>query len=183
MRLGPGRVQCGRELQRRQRPGRGARCSPPCKALFFQINPVPMLFCYGVCCCCFCSAQLFPTEGWRACCAAQDVRTWKVLWEGQAGCTTFGCCYLPAQPHRLAAAGPGNSLFLFDTGVQSPADGSSGSGTAGRDPAIILHHEAGPQRQLLCVSASPDGLSLAASGVGQLRYGLSPAWHVDMRRS
>lgn len=90
----------------------------------------------------------------------QDIRTWSVVWEVSQTCRTFGCCYLPGAANALAVCGPANCVSIYDTSAGNPES------EAHAHPSHMLHEsKAIPERNLLCVAASPDGSSIAASGM------------------
>lgn len=75
------------------------------------------------------------------------------MWSGNAGCTLFGCTYLPSAANCLAVCGPKNQLLMYDTASSTLHCISS---LQAQDPM--------QPRQLLCVAAAQDGTSLAVSG-------------------
>ena len=89
---------------------------------------------------------------------AQDVRTWEVVWRGDAGCPVLGCCFLPSAPDVLAVCCPEDHIRLFDTSAAEPAPAVERGGIGS------LWGSAAKPRQLLCVAAASDGSALAASG-------------------
>jgi hypothetical protein len=82
-------------------------------------------------------------------CGMQDVRTWEVLWNGCAGCTVYGCAYLPSAPSCLAVCGVNNRMLVFDTASKL---------------SYSVQAQAVQPRQLLCMATAHDGTALAASG-------------------
>ena len=91
----------------------------------------------------------------------QDVRTWKVLWEGTAKVPAMGCCYLPGSQHCLAAACRDSRVALFQVGEPPTAKHGPASGEQWRLKAALW---CGGFPQLLCVAAAGDGTTIAASG-------------------
>ncbi|BDA49586.1 probable WD repeat and SOCS box-containing protein 1 [Coccomyxa sp. Obi] len=88
-----------------------------------------------------------------------DVRTWELVWRGDAGCPVFGCCFLPSAPDVLAVCCPEDHIRLFDTSAAdepAPAVERAGIGS--------LWGATAKPRQLLCIAAAADGSALAASG-------------------
>ncbi len=104
---------------------------------------------------------------------AQDVRTWKVLWEGTAEVPAMGCCYLPGARHCLAAACRDSRVALFEGGEPSIAEQGPCSSARWR-PSAALWCSGLPQ--LLCVAAAGDGTTIAASGLCDS----DPSRHLDM---
>lgn len=86
-----------------------------------------------------------------------------MVWETNQRCPTFGCCYLPGSPNALAVCGPANSVSIYDTSAECPAEAKQHSA------ADFLHEShAISGRHLLCVAASPDSSAIAASGTDML---------------
>lgn len=86
------------------------------------------------------------------------MRTWEVVWRGDAGCAVLGCCFLPSAPDVLAVCCPEDNIRLFDTSAAEPAPAVERAGIGS------LWSSAAKPRQLLCIAAAADGSALAASG-------------------